>query len=915
LEREDLVKRATSGIILFILIIGILEVAFKVEPVRASGVIYIRVDGSIDPSGIPISTVDNITYTFADNINGSIVVEKKNIKIDGNGYILQGSGSGDGFYLSGINNVTIQNVNIKGFNYGIDFRTSSSNLISGNNITNNNEGIYFASSSSNSICGNNITANRDYGIAFGSSSDNSVSGNTIASNSAGLFISSSKHNIVYGNTIKSNNRGIAVWSFSNYNLLYGNNVAGSEEAIIVLVSMHNNIFGNTFANSGYGIWLACCWDNNIFGNNITHNSKGIWLYGPEYPYNNNIYHNNLVSNSQQVRLESQAGAYANAWDNDYPSGGNYWSDYADVDSYSGSYQNETGSDGILDHSYKIGGINKDRYPLTNPWKPTPDFLVTAFPALLSIQQGNSSASTITITSMFGFNHQVELDLTGTPSKITASLSAQFVTPEIGGSKTSTLTVALENTATLGVYTLNVTGTSGTLSHTTPISLNATPALKTFNPPFQLSTPPGTGWHESFGAAQASHDLAVDESSGKGKIVARTWSALGGDSRAFATVAFEDSWVNNWFGESRAKATFNVNGLITWSAISFTSKLSASTISQGLFFNASLRVYDETTSTEIWKEDLDIYHYQSDQEFASLDSYGGDSKSFNDSQYVIQGLLNLEVGHKYSWIFEAQLYTWAKVSDMGESVSDGNLTIDLTEVRIDRMELTSGPAPTVLCEKFLHVMADSSADLLVVDSKGRRVGFDFMTQREVNEIPEAFYSGHGISPQLIEIPLPVAGNYQVFLKGTDVGVYNLSAFLGNLTEEDDNQKFSAFTAIEIPVTTDVIYQYTIDWNALSRGEKGVIVRVDPNGDGNFEYIFTSNSELTQSEFLTRASLILGDLNNDGVVNIQDVVIVSGIYGSTLGESNWNSKADIASPHGKIDILDLVTIIAHYGQKGP
>ena len=59
--------------------------------------------------------------------------------------------------------------------------------------------------------------------------------------------------------------------------------------------------------------------------------------------------------------------YANVWDNGYPSGGNYWSDYAGEDLYSGPYQNETGSDGIGDMPYVIDESNTDNYPLMNPY--------------------------------------------------------------------------------------------------------------------------------------------------------------------------------------------------------------------------------------------------------------------------------------------------------------------------------------------------------------------------------------------------------------------------------------------------------------------------------------------------------------------------------------------------------------------
>jgi len=62
-----------------------------------------------------------------------------------------------------------------------------------------------------------------------------------------------------------------------------------------------------------------------------------------------------------------SGGSGNVWDDGYPSGGNYWSDYNGTDMLSGPYQNESGSDGIGDAAYAIDTNNIDRYPLMNPW--------------------------------------------------------------------------------------------------------------------------------------------------------------------------------------------------------------------------------------------------------------------------------------------------------------------------------------------------------------------------------------------------------------------------------------------------------------------------------------------------------------------------------------------------------------------
>jgi hypothetical protein len=66
------------------------------------------------------------------------------------------------------------------------------------------------------------------------------------------------------------------------------------------------------------------------------------------------------------------------WDDDYPSGGNYWNDYNGTDTSSGPYQNETRSDGIGDNKYVIDGNNTDRYPLMAAFydfKATPEYSI------------------------------------------------------------------------------------------------------------------------------------------------------------------------------------------------------------------------------------------------------------------------------------------------------------------------------------------------------------------------------------------------------------------------------------------------------------------------------------------------------------------------------------------------------------
>jgi parallel beta-helix repeat protein len=372
---------------ILLLLIGMLSVALNIQPVKASGTICIRADGSIDPPDAPILSVDSITYTFADNIYDSIVVERDNIVADGAGYTVQGTGAygSDGIYLAGKNNVTIRNVCVRKFyygiyldsssnnntifgnnitansEYGINLDYSSNNNVSGNNITGSYCGINLSTSSKNSISGNNMANNGYYGISLRSSLSNSIKGNNIANNWNGIMLYSSSNNNVSGNNITANNwYGIMLYSSSN-NSMSGNNITANDgQGIWVgLSSNNNNVSGNNIANGWQGIMIQYSSGNNICGNNIANNGQGIWVGAS----NNRMYHNNFVNNGVRVYSE----LYVNTWDDGYLSGGNYWDNYTDVDMFSGPYQNETGGDGIRDHPYIIDGNNKDNYPLVSPY--------------------------------------------------------------------------------------------------------------------------------------------------------------------------------------------------------------------------------------------------------------------------------------------------------------------------------------------------------------------------------------------------------------------------------------------------------------------------------------------------------------------------------------------------------------------
>ncbi len=349
-------RKLASGTVATLLLIGMLTLGFNIQSVRASETTYIRADGSVNPDTAPILSVDNITYIFTDDIYDSVVVERDNIVVDGSGYTVQGRriSWSKGIDLTGRENVTVRNTQIKNFHCGIWLSASYDNSISGNTITSNDAvGIELDHSTNNSIRGNTITSTDVFGIELSASHDNSISGNNVANNSYGIWLSASYDNSISGNTITSNDAVGITLSNSTNNSIRGNTIAANNLYGIELDhSTNNSIRGNNVANNdAAGIELSASHDNSIRGNNVTNNDVGIWFY---HSSNNAIYHNNFIDNGKQVNSH----ASTNVWDDGYPSGGNYWSDYATRYPVA----QEIDDSGIWDTLY-----NQDNYPLMNPW--------------------------------------------------------------------------------------------------------------------------------------------------------------------------------------------------------------------------------------------------------------------------------------------------------------------------------------------------------------------------------------------------------------------------------------------------------------------------------------------------------------------------------------------------------------------
>src|SRR5439155_22428734 len=93
-----------------------------------------------------------------------------------------------------------------------------------------------------------------------------------------------------------------------------------------------------------------------------------------------------------------------------------------------------------------------------------DFTITAAPSSQTVLEGDGTSNSVTISSTGGFSGQVTLSVSGLPSDANGSFTPNPATAS------STLSVTTGARTPTGAYTVTITGVSGSLTHTTTVTL-------------------------------------------------------------------------------------------------------------------------------------------------------------------------------------------------------------------------------------------------------------------------------------------------------------------------------------------------------------------------------------------------------------------------------------------------------------
>jgi parallel beta-helix repeat protein len=273
-------------------------------PEQAPTGIIIRSDGFVE--GTDLIRYDSGVYTFTGDVHRTIVVLRDGIVLDGAGYSLEGTGSGVGIFLQERNDVTIKNLKIMGFEYGIKFTWAEYgytdapkkvNTFIGNTIVNNTYGIFVNDFEVANVFSNNQIIDNVYGVSLSnyfSSSGNVFRNNVFNNNQFSIVDDSSQSNdIDVSNTV--NGKPICYWVDKH------DMTVPSDAGFVVLKNCSSITVQNLkLSNNGHGVLLCYTINSKIIGNVLTNNVEGIELRGSS---NNTISGNRLANNVDGIRID------------------------------------------------------------------------------------------------------------------------------------------------------------------------------------------------------------------------------------------------------------------------------------------------------------------------------------------------------------------------------------------------------------------------------------------------------------------------------------------------------------------------------------------------------------------------------------------------------------------------------------
>jgi parallel beta-helix repeat protein len=279
------------------------------------------------------------TYTVDDaGSDGVIQIAADNVTLDGAGVVIRGTGfRGYAIHMNGHSGLTLRNLTIRGFAYGILIENASRVTIEGNDVSGNLKdtrtdfldigcggcyggGILLRNVSSSTIRGNTLT-DESTGLEILGGGGNQVSGNLLSEGPAGnehrqdscwgIRLEGSTDNVVRGNTAdfvdreryglsSGDSAGILLVAGADRNRILNNSITHSGDGFFLgnscaRASNGNYVAGNDGSFSPHNAFEATFSSGNVFDHNqADHSDYGFWL---GYSHDSRVTGNEIAANA------------------------------------------------------------------------------------------------------------------------------------------------------------------------------------------------------------------------------------------------------------------------------------------------------------------------------------------------------------------------------------------------------------------------------------------------------------------------------------------------------------------------------------------------------------------------------------------------------------------------------------------
>jgi len=521
-----------------------------------------------------------------------------------------------------------------------------------------------------------------------------------------------------------------------------------------------------------------------------------------------------------------------------------------------------------------------------PPPPEPDFYLSADPLSLTIPRGSSNTSIIMVTSVGGFSDTVDLwvkSIIPPFPGISTDLDPEQLTPPPNGNANSTLTITVGAEAVAGNYTIVVLGTNEGLNKTKSvnIALTVTASTGSFSSsrtlPLSIS-PSNTENYEIY------YKVSHDNGSSWSKAVRLTQDSASDNGPSITQASNGTIWVV--WSSSR---TGNYEIFSKTSSDMGASWSSATQLTSDPDVDAypAIAQMGDGRIWVVWHSsryaagqdpNMEILYKIYDGLSWSDDRLTNTSKDIDDTTPAI-----LQTADETIWVFWASegdeqppFILYKQSFDNGTNWSD---TFEFTMGLIDKW-----PATTQTCDSKIWVvwssLRDGNFEIYYKTSLIHNVAVTNLTLSQ-----DRVYQGETVS---INVTVQNRGDYN---ESFTVTCYANSTLIDSET-------------VTLNSTESTNANFLWNTSGFAHGNYYVKAEASPVSDE----LYMGDNTLSTGPVRVK---LLGDVNDDGVVDYLDICELSAAYGSVAGDSNWNEEADVNGDN-TIDVHDSYVLGNNYGK---